>query len=59
MNRIKSFLKGVSTELKKVTWPSEKDMKAYTIQVLVFGAILTAFFFVVDLVISQVLSILG
>ena len=59
MNRIKSFLKGVSTELKKVTWPSEKDMKTYVAQVLVFGAMLTAFFFVVDLVISQVMDLLG
>lgn len=59
MSKVKSFLKGVSAELKKVTWPSDKDMRKYTIQVLTFGTMLTAFFFVVDLLISQVIEMLG
>lgn len=59
MNQIKEFFKGVSTELKKVTWPSEKEMKSYTVQVFVFVVLLATFFFVVDLVISQAMSLLG
>ena len=51
--------KGVSAELKKITLPTEKEMKSYTFQVLVFVALLTVFFFVVDLVISQVMNLLG
>ena len=59
MSKVKGFFKGVSTELKKISWPTEKEMKLYTVQVLVFVAILTVFFFVVDLGISQVISLLG
>jgi len=59
MNHVKGFFKGVSSELKKITWPTEKEMKRYTFQVLVFVTLLTAFFFVVDLLISQVINLLG
>ena len=59
MSQVKGFFKGVSAELKKITWPTEKEMKSYTFQVLVFVALLTVFFFVVDLVISQVMNLLG
>ena len=43
MSKVKGFFKGVSTELKKISWPTEKEMKLYTVQVLVFVAILTCF----------------
>jgi len=59
MDHVKGFFKGVSSELKKITWPTEKEMKRYTFQVLVFVTLLTAFFFVVDLLISQVINLLG
>lgn len=59
MNQVKGFFKGVSSELKKITWPTEKEMKSYTAQVLIFVALLTVFFFVVDLLISQVITLLG
>lgn len=56
---VKSFFQGVTKEFKKIIWPTEKEMKAYTGQVFVFVAILAVFFFAVDAIISQVLSILG
>lgn len=59
MSQVKGFFKGVSAELKKITWPTEKEMKSYTLQVLIFVMVLSVFFFVVDLVISQVMSLLG
>ena len=59
MSQVKGFFKGVSAELKKVTWPTEKEMKSYSLQVLVFVVVLTIFFFVVDLGISQVMNLLG
>ena len=59
MSQVKGFFKGVSAELKKITWPTDKEMKSYTAQVLIFVALLTIFFFAVDLVISQVMSLLG
>ena len=59
MSQVKGFFKGVSAELKKITWPTDKEMKSYTAQVLFFVALLTIFFFAVDLVISQVINLLG
>ena len=59
MNQVKGFFKGVSSELKKITWPTEKEMKSYTAQVLIFVALLTVFFFLVDLLVSQVITLLG
>ena len=59
MSQVKGFFKGVSAELKKITWPTDKEMKSYTAQVLIFVALLTIFFFAVDLVISEVINLLG
>lgn len=59
MSQVKGFFKGVSAELKKIAWPTEKEMKTYTLQVLIFVVVLSIFFFAVDLVISQVMSLLG
>ena len=53
MSQVKGFFKGVSAELKKITWPTEKEMKTYTVQVMCFVIVLSVFFFAVDLVISQ------
>ena len=43
-----NFLKNVSGEFKKITWPTEKEWLAYSVQVFVFVAVLTAFFAIVD-----------
>ena len=59
MSQVKGFFKGVSAELNKIAWPTEKEMKTYTLQVLIFVVVLSIFFFAVDLVISQVMSLLG
>lgn len=59
MSQVKGFFKGVSAELKKIAWSTEKEMKTYTLQVLIFVVVLSIFFFAVDLVISQVMSLLG
>ena len=59
MSQVKGFFKGVSAELKKITWPTDKEMKSEPAQVLIFVALLTIFFFAVDLVISQVINLLG
>jgi len=55
----KSFFSGVSAELKKIMWPSEKEIKSSTFQVLVFVTILAVFFFLVDTVINQVMQVIG
>ena len=48
-------------ELKKVTWPSKKDLYKYTLVVLVMCALFAIFFYLVDtgclLVLEKVLNI--
>jgi len=47
--RIWTFLKEVVAELKKVIWPTRREMITYTIVVLVFVVLMTAFISGVDL----------
>lgn len=43
------FFRQVKQEVKKVTWPSKKEVMRATIMVMVIVAIAAAFFFCVDL----------
>ncbi|GAB3795857.1 preprotein translocase subunit SecE [Virgibacillus kimchii] len=52
------FLKNVSREMKKVTWPKGKELTNYTITVIATVAFVALFFFIIDLVISQLLNLL-
>lgn len=54
--KIFSFLKDVSREMKKVTWPKGKELTSYTITVVATVVFVALFFFVVDFGIGQVLS---
>ena len=42
------FFRQVKQEIKKVTWPTRKDVVQTSIMVMVIVAIAAAFFFVVD-----------
>ncbi len=56
----RQFLKEVRQELKKVNWPTRKELVAYTIVVLVSVTVLTTFVFGLDYVFSQfVLKVFG
>lgn len=46
--KIGKFVKDVINELKKVTWPSRKNLVSYTVAVLVFVAIMMAVIYVID-----------
>lgn len=50
------FLKNVSREMKKVSWPKSRELTTYTITVIATVAFVAVFFFVVDLGISQALN---
>ena len=52
------FLKNVSREMKKVTWPKRKELTSYTITVIATVAFVAVFFFLIDLGISQLLNLL-
>ncbi|WP_233879997.1 preprotein translocase subunit SecE [Virgibacillus halodenitrificans] len=52
------FLKKVSREMKKVSWPKGKELTSYTITVIATVAFVAVFFFLIDLGISQLLNLL-
>jgi preprotein translocase subunit SecE len=58
--RPRQFLREVRQELKKVAWPSRRELFAYTIVVLVSVVVLTSFVFGLDFLISKgVLFVFG
>lgn len=48
-DRIKTYLKGVRSELRKVTWPTKKELINYTMIVIVLTLILSTFIGLFDL----------
>jgi len=56
MNKIKEFFEGVRKEMKKVSWPTQKELVDNTIITIVFSIILSAFIFGIDQVYSTVLE---
>ena len=44
-----SYMEGVTNELKKVKWPSKKEVIKYTVATIVFVVVLVAFFVLLDL----------
>lgn len=57
--RFTKFLREARSELRKVTWPSRKELTTYTIVVLVVTSIVGLFLGIVDLVVSQLIGWLG
>jgi preprotein translocase subunit SecE len=51
----RQFLREVRLELKKVDWPTRKELLTYTIVVLVTITVLTSFVFGVDYVFSKLI----
>lgn len=58
MNKIKEFLEGVRTEMKKVSWPEQQELIDNTIIVVVFTIIISGFIFGVDQVYSTILEVI-
>lgn len=56
MDKIKQFLEDVRKEMKKVSWPSQDELVDYTIVVVIFTIILSAFIFAIDQVYSTILE---
>ena len=52
-NRSRTFLTEVRNELKRVTWPSQKEVYATTIMVILFSAVLGIFLWAVDLTLDR------
>ncbi len=57
-NRARVFLVEVRNELKRVTWPSKKEVYAATIVVILFSIALGTFLWIVDLILDRAVFML-
>lgn len=55
----KSFYKEVKSELKKVKWPSKKEMIKYSISTLCFVILFALFFFGIESLFALVKGLIG
>lgn len=53
-----SFFSDSWSELKKVKWPSRKEMVSYTLVVLGTVAFVTIYFFILDIGISELVRLI-
>ncbi|MUK90456.1 preprotein translocase subunit SecE [Ornithinibacillus sp. L9] len=51
------FLKNVSREMKKVSWPRGKELTSYTITVIATVVFVAVFFAIIDQLITLVLNL--
>ena len=52
-NRSRTFLVEVRNELKRVTWPTRKEVYATTVMVILFSTVLGLFLWSVDLLLDR------
>ncbi len=55
----KSYIKEVKSEMKKVKWPTKKEMIKYTISTLVFVVVFALFFFGIESLFAFVKGLIG
>jgi preprotein translocase subunit SecE len=56
-NKMSGFFKGVKSELKKVTWPTKKELMNHTLVVIVVVTIMTLVVWGLDLIFHGLFSI--
>ena len=56
--KIKNYFKGVKAELKKVNWPSKKELTNYTVVVLATCTVMTIVIWGLDLVFENVIKLI-
>ena len=56
--KISTYFKGVKAEMKKVTWPSKKELINYTGVVIIISVIVGLVVWVLDLGIHRILSLI-
>lgn len=54
--KVTSYFKGVKAEMKKVTWPTKKELLNYTGVVILISLIVALVVWVLDLGIHRILS---
>ena len=56
--RGKGFLKGVRAELRKVIWPTKKDMVNYVAVVILISILVALFVYVLDFAFTNLLKLI-
>jgi preprotein translocase subunit SecE len=56
--RIKNYFKGVKSELKKVNWPTRKELINYTMVVLATVGVMVVVIWGLDLVFEKVIGLI-
>jgi len=57
MNKLIKYIKSSIEEMKKVTWPTKKETKNYTLLVIGISAAMAAFLGTLDYIFSIVLKL--
>ena len=57
MKKVVEFLKEAQAELKKVTWPSRREVSRFTFVTIVTVVIMAVFMWAVDSVLMQVVKL--
>ncbi len=55
---LKEYLKGVKTEMKKVVWPTKKELGSYTCMVLFACALFAVSFWLLDTIFAAGLNLI-
>ncbi len=56
INKIQNYIKQSIIELKKVSWPTRKETKNYTITVIVLSIVISSFLGALDVFFSSILK---
>ena len=56
VNKLVQYIKDSRNEIKKVTWPTKKEIKQHTILVITISLAVAAFLGLVDYILSQVIE---
>lgn len=54
--RLKDYIEELRTEMRRVTWPSWKQVRATTVVVIAATFAFSAYFFVVDNIVSRIIQ---
>ena len=55
--KLKTYFRGVRSELKKVTWPSKKELFNYTGIVLLISLIVAIIVYIIDILLNNILGL--
>jgi preprotein translocase subunit SecE len=58
VGKIKKFVREVSVEMKKVTWPTKDQLKESTRVVCIVCLIFAVFTFVIDQIVTQLMKLI-